>query len=211
MGKGLKTGEDPLNRNGLNLSIVIYWKPRKKPDALANGHAALIIDADTWLTAPKPQGGYLPGYMLDHDNYVSWVGGQVDWNPLKGSKRGGHKGLSNNYGDDALQWGGEEAHVVEGFGAFHRPTRWVAIRGLAVDAMRTAWRQARDKEGAHWRLLDKNCATMVHTILKVGGGDTFATGHKKQLVWWPTDLIRYAKSMRGHVHKTSGDAAAPFM
>src|SRR4051794_3143974 len=53
-------------------------------------------------------------------------------------------------------------------------------------------------KAAHWRLTDKNGPTMVHTILKAGSGA--ATGHRKQLAWWPTDIIKYAKSVtRGGV------------
>ena len=211
MGRALKTNEDPLNRNGLHLSVVIYWHPRGRPDALANGHAALIIDADAWLDAPKLGGSILPGSMTDKEWYVSWLGGQIDWSPLKGSKKGGHKGLAHDCADDMSTWGGEEAANLPGYGVLNRPTRWVAIQGLNTQAMRDAWEAARNKEGAHWRLFDKNCATMVHTILKAGGGDRAATAHKKQLVWWPTDLIRYAKSMTGHVYKTSNDPGAAFL
>jgi len=35
------------------------------------------------------------------------------------------------------------------------------ICGLAVSAMRTAWRAARDKQGAHYQLYRKNCSDLV--------------------------------------------------
>ena len=53
----------------------------------------------------------------------------------------------------------------------------------------------RTKQAAHWKLFDKNCATAVARILKAGGGDEFATPNQKQLVWWPTDLLKYARSI----------------
>ena len=61
--------------------------------------------------------------------------------------------------------------------------------------MKAAWDVMRTKQNAHWKLLDKNCATAVARVLKAGGADGFATAAKKQLIWWPTDLIRYARSM----------------
>jgi hypothetical protein len=61
----------------------------------------------------------------------------------------------------------------------------------------------RNKERAHWKLVDKNCATACARILKAGGGDDFAATAKHQKMWWPTDLIRYAKSMGQTVYMTS--------
>src|SRR4051812_39084437 len=77
MGTPLKPKTSPLDKNGRHLSVVVYWHPRNKPDALANGHAALIIDADRWLDAPKDdQTGELPPYYYNVAWYVSWVGGK---------------------------------------------------------------------------------------------------------------------------------------
>ena len=212
MAKRLKAGEGPLTRNGLHLTIVIYWHPRGRPDALANGHAALIIDGEEWLTAPKPEGetGLMPAYLYNREWYVSWLGGKVDWHPPKGSKKGGNKGIASHMCEDMCTWGGEAVSDTPPFADLNYPIRWVAIQGLQTQAMHDAWDAARNKVGAHWRLFDKNCATMVHTILKAGGGDQLATGHKKQLVWWPSDLIRYARSMTGHVHSSSSTPDAPF-
>jgi hypothetical protein len=58
-------------------------------------------------------------------------------------------------------------------------------------------------QNAHWKLMDKNCATIVARVLKAGGADRFATRAKHQLVWWPTDLITYACSMGTQVVRTS--------
>ncbi len=71
--------------------------------------------------------------------------------------------------------------------------------------MKETWDDMRHKQGAHWKLFDKNCATAVARILKAGGGDDFATQQSKQLVWWPTDTIKYAKSMGSNVVETSSD------
>ncbi len=212
MGRALKPGT-LSDLKGNHLTIVIYWKPRNK-SALANGHAALIIDFDAWASAPNnSQLSSLPGWMVDTSWYVSWLGGKIDWSPAMGSK-GGAFGVASNFGDDSGQWGGEK-HGGQGLlKDCEWPTRWVALTGLDTGAMFTAWGQQRQKGGgAHWRLTDKNCATMVHNILKAGGGDQAATASKKQLVWWPTDLIRYAKSMTQNgvaVFAKSDDPQAQF-
>ena len=90
----------------------------------------------------------------------------------------------------------------------------MALQGLNIPAMRQAWAAQLTKAGrAHWRLFDKNCTTMVHNILKAGGGDRAATAAKSQLIWWPTDLIRHAKSMTRNgvtVVARSGDPRAQF-
>lgn len=88
---------------------------------------------------------------------------------------------------------------------YYNPTRWVCLKGLHVGNMKTAWDEMRHKQGCHWKVFDKNCATAVARILKAGGGDDFATGHKDQLIWWPTDVIKYAKSMGSNVVRTSSD------
>lgn len=213
MSRPLKPGT--LNDlKGHNLSIVIYWKPRKGPDALSNGHAALIIDFDRWASSNNPDAnGMLPGWMVDREWYVSWLGGKIDWSPVKGSK-GGAKGVASCFGDDSGDWGGERNGGPAPFGDLMWPTRWVAVEGLDIGAMKTAWDGQLNKGGgAHWRIFDKNCATMVHNILKAGGGDRAATAAKKQIVWWPTDLIRYAKSMNRNgvsVFARSGDPQAQF-
>jgi hypothetical protein len=214
MGRALKPGT--LNDlKGHQLAIAIYWKPRRGPDALSNGHAALIIDFDAWAAATNPDpGSALYGWMVDREWYVSWLGGKIAWSPVKGSK-GGSKGIAGCYIEDAENWGGEKHGGTGPLGEYQWPTRWVAVEGLNTQAMHDAWEAQRNKGGgAHWRLFDKNCATMVHTILKAGGGDEAATAAKKQLVWWPTDLIRYAKSMRRNgatVFARSSDPQAQFL
>ena len=57
----------------------------------------------------------------------------------------------------------------------------------------------------------KGLAYRIDSIVPFFGGDRFATGHKKQLVWWPSDLIRYANSMGTHVYKTSKTTDAGFV
>jgi hypothetical protein len=171
-------------------TVVIYWRKRKGIDALQNGHAALIID-----TAQIN--------MMNSEYYVSWMG--------EGKPTGGLGTIfaanQASYAYDAGTWGGERVHIQPGNAPpeieFHRPSRWVCLKGLHIGSMKEAWDQMRGKENAHWKLLDKNCATAVARILKAGGGDSFARSNKSQLVWWPTDLLKYAKSMGPNVVETS--------
>jgi len=175
MGQPLRiTGTDLASRP---LSIVLYWRKRTGIDTLQNGHAALIIDS-TRLT------------MTSTDYYVSWLS--------TGAKLV-NRANAATFEDDAENWGGSEV----GNQGLHVPNRWVAIKGLHVGNMKTAWDAMRTKEAAHWKLFDKNCATAVARILKAGGADDFATSSKHQLMWWPTDLLKYARSMGQNVFRTS--------
>jgi hypothetical protein len=157
------------------------------PKALQNGHAAIIIDSYQFL--PTLLGCY-----------VSWMG-DGSGSPFKS------KGDAQTYDEDMQQWGGAQHPIQAGYRV---PTRWVAVHGLDQDAMRDAWDKLRNKNGggpAHFKLIDKNCATVAARILKAGGGDRIARGWKKknQLIWWPTDVIHYAASMGQQVYRTSDD------
>ena len=160
-----------------HLSIVLYWRKRTGIDSLQNGHAALIIDS----AAMDP---------MRNDYYVSWLstGGKLV-----------NRADAATFEEDAATWGGSAV----GNQGYHVPNRWVAIKGLNIANMKASWDAMRTKEAAHWKLFDKNCATAVARILKAGGADDFATSSKHQLMWWPTDLLNYARSMGSNVFKTS--------
>ena len=168
----------------LPLTVAIYWRKRTGIDSLQNGHAALVLDTSHFLVTSEA-------------DYVSWLGSGAGGNGVTSFSAAPH-----SYVADAGQWGGQ---AVPG-GDFHVPTRWVAIEGLNIDEMRGAWNEARTKERAHWKLFDKNCATMVARILKAGGGDNFSRGGvKHQKWWWPMDIMKYGRSMGTHVYATSSD------
>lgn len=188
MGAPLKSNNGTLIANP-PLTYVIYWKQRKGVGALQSGHASLIIDSQKLLA------DYLTQAMRK-EWYASWLNNGTGVAPFKmGSS-------SNSFAEDMAQWGGER---LQPDSPLRAPTRWVAVRGLDRAAMKGEWDAISGKVGAHWKLLDKNCATIVARILKAGGGDHLAAFHKRQLVWWPTDVIRYAKTMGNNVYKTSGD------
>ena len=161
-----------------HLTIVIYWKKRTGIDSLQNGHAALVIDSAQ--LSPT-----------NAEYYVSW---------LSSGAKMVNRAEKGTYADDASNWGGNPGALDDGM---HLPSRWVALRGMHIGRMKEAWDAVRTKERAHWKMVDKNCATVVARVLKAGGGDSFATTGKKQLVWWPTDLLRYARSMGPNIFRTS--------
>jgi hypothetical protein len=171
----------------MHLTYAIYWDPRPGgilPKALQNGHAAIIIDSYNFN-------------RLILDDYVSWMGS--GGSPFKAT------GDAQTYDEDMQEWGGAQHPIQAGYRV---PTRWVAVQGLNQKAMTDAWRDLRGKQGgAHFKLIDKNCATVAARILKAGGGDRHARGWKtkNQLIWWPTDVIHYAESMGQQVYRTSND------
>jgi hypothetical protein len=172
------------------LTYVLYWRQRKGPDALQNGHAALIIDSHEFLHGGTTGGPDFTGT----DWYVSWLGGGAGGTAFK------QRGVANTFFNDSQEWGG---HPLKPGSQYRVPTKWVAVQNLNRQLMKQEWDQIRNKLNAHWKLFDKNCATVVARILKAGGGDQLATKAKHQLVWWPSDLLTYAKSMGANVYKTS--------
>jgi hypothetical protein len=185
MGRPLDVTAEGFRDN--QYTYAIYWRKRKGYDSLQSGHAALIIDSSRF-------------FWNSVHWYVSWIGtGGVSKLGLVADVQGPSSFLS-----DAGVFGGEPHQMYEGARRYF-PRRWVALRDLDIDAMKEEWNLAKGKEHAHWKLLNKNCATMVARILKAGGGDDFARKHSQQVVWWPTDIIQYAKSMGDRVVETSYD------
>jgi hypothetical protein len=168
----------PLNPTELQnrrLSVVIHWPPTREP---GHGHGALIIDTQKFQTGAS-------------DYYVSWMGAGTGKNALQ------QPGAAQTFFSDTMTWG------PQGNNNGTLPTRWVALKGLDIVAMKQAWDNLRNKPNAHWKLFDKNCATGVARVLKAGGADDYATKAQNQAVWWPSDLIKYAKSMGTAVVSTS--------
>lgn len=180
MGKPLDYTADWFKQRPL--SVVIYWHPRSGPDAAANGHASLIIDTRRFQISQT-------------DFYVSWVGVSNN-NPFKGS------GQACTYYNDMQEWSSRSAYANTAV-PMHAPTRWVALSGLDIGAMEMEWNTIRTKAHAHWKIFNKNCATVVARVLKAGRGDDYANRAKSQIVWWPSDLITYSRSMGPNVFERS--------
>jgi len=72
-----------------------------------------------------------------------------------------------------------------------------------------AWANIRNKPGGHWKLVDKNCSTAVYWMIEEAcQGDGAGVPWYKwkaahQPVWWPSDLVEYAKSLDGFVYDRS--------
>ncbi len=179
MGKQLTLGN--LGLLNQNATVVIYWHQRTGNDHLQNGHSALIINTN----------GFDQDIVKDNTNrYVSWMG-IAGLNPFK------FRGVARDFRADMQFWSGSKGQLL--------PTRWVALSGLDIPKMTLEWSRMIAKEGAHWKVFDKNCATVVHRVLAAGGGDQYATRATKQIVWWPTDLITYARSMPANMIVDSSD------
>lgn len=190
-------GENATVITNRPLTYVIYWRPRGGP----NGHAAMLIDSSKINTS----GPYEFANSLDDpDNYVSWLGGTGTKNPLV------FAGTSNTLRDDMQAgWGGHRLGATAGpFAGENVPTRWVALRSLDIGAMSAEWAAIRAKDGAHWKLIDKNCASVVARVLKAGCRSVGAKGSwntRSPLFWTPDGVIAFAKSLTGFIYSTSSD------
>src|SRR5262245_29232527 len=135
------------------LTYVIYWRPGNGP----NGHSAMIIDSSL-IQAPDVLTLFKSLDDQSQDNYVSWLGSG-------GANPFASQGTVNTFRDDMLHgWGG---HTLGG-GMGVMPTRWVALKGLDTHSMHLEWKAIRSKTNARWKLIDKNCATVVARVLKAG-------------------------------------------
>jgi hypothetical protein len=54
-----------------------------------------------------------------------------------------------------------------------------------------------------WETLSRNCSTVVATALKKGGGDQYAQKNKANIVWTPTNVLKYARSIQKNISNYS--------
>lgn len=160
-----------------------YWFRTRR---MHTGHAALIIDLDTYIAhAHRAYGN--PEAPIEHqgmafefgDLYVSWMGGG-DHRAFKG-----YRGVTQDIEDDREQ-----------YGSWHE--KRVTMHGLNTLAMIQEWRAIRNG-GHHWRLFDKNCASVVRRVLQRGGAQRYV---RHPLVTFgiasPAGLYRYTKDVAKH-------------
>jgi hypothetical protein len=143
-------------------------------------------------------------FLSNSDIYVSWVGSGATKNPTV------FQGTAMTFDEDRVAgWKGPHMGQDMNGDDIHHPNRWVALKNLDTAAMMQAWANIRNKPGGHWKLVDKNCATVVYRVLKEGcrgvgaGVPWYKWKAAHQLVWWPSDLIDYAKSLDGFVYDRS--------
>lgn len=162
-------------------NTIYLWLKRHRLDT---GHAALLINAETYeaMGALPINGGDVLGPVYSDDLYVSWLGGRFH-------KLGkGHHGVHHDRFQDEQHFGGYKIHRVN------------LGEGLDRPAMVQAWRAIRDKPGAHWRLTDKNCSTVVRRVLAAGGCDPFVRRWDlKHGLFSPQKVYHYAKNARDHL------------
>jgi hypothetical protein len=172
------------------LTYVIYWRPGNTPA----GHSAMIIDSSL-IDASDPITLLQSLDDQSMDNYVSWLGNG-------GANPFASQGRVNTFRDDMQAgWGGQAA---PGVGVI--PTRWVALKGLDIHSMHLEWKQIRSKPNASWKLLDKNCATVVARVLKAGCLAVGAQGSwhtRNPLIWTPDGVMKFAKSLTNWVYASS--------
>ncbi len=179
------------------LTYVIYWRPRGG----LNGHSAMIIDSSKINTS----GPYEFIQSLENQaNYVSWSGGTATANPFV------FAGTASTFRDDMQAgWGGHTLGETAGpFAGERVPTRWVALRGLDIAAMHAEWEAIRGKPGGHWKLIDKNCASVVARVLKAGCRSVGARGSRatrNPLFWTPDGVMQFARSLTDFIYNTSSN------
>jgi hypothetical protein len=177
------------------LTYVIYWRPAGGP----NGHSAMIINSSLIDATDL----YTLNQSLDDqskDNYVSWV--------RQGGMATVGLGAACTFLEDmGAGWGGQTiqkpGHPYDGLVV---PTRWVALKGLDIHSMHLEWKHIRSKPNANWKLLDKNCATVVARVLKAGCAVVGAQGawyYRNPLIWTPDGVMKFAKSLTNWVYATS--------
>jgi hypothetical protein len=152
-----------MSTDGVPTARVFIWYP----DGGHIGHAAMYIGnyevGKNFELSLDPESPHhvLPsalerrvGFQGVHynDNYVSWW--PDDGGAGVTSPKAGADPMLGLYKDVEAEH--SEPHVV------------YDIYGLDVSAMRTAWRAARDKQGAHYQLYRKNCSDLVLRILVAG-------------------------------------------
>lgn len=163
-------------------STIYYWYKRHRLDT---GHAALAINHELYVQL-FTHNGYLNtatlGPVSPDDLYVSWLGAAS-----KGLLKP-HRGVAHDMDEDAQQFRGYRVHQVNLGGSLDR------------EAMVEAWREIRGKHGAHWKLMSKNCATVVRRVLKAGGCDRYVRRWDwKHGLFSPQKLYHYAKDAARHL------------
>jgi hypothetical protein len=118
-----------------------------------------------------------------NDNYVSW------WPDGEGAmkERGSASPKLGLYADVAAEYG--LPHVV------------YDLYELNVGAMRACWRQTRDKPGATFQYMRKNCATIVAKVLQAGGamtkiGTLNSQWFGKRMYWTPKRVAQICNLLR---------------
>jgi hypothetical protein len=129
-----------------------------------------------------------------NENYVSW------W-PLDGAGMMDKKPQARKFFlEEDIVLEQSDPHVV------------YEIDGLDLAAMRTAWFQIKRKQGAHYQMFRKSCATVVLRVLKAGGAFSKISGAKA--LWLshnsyvtPKNVAQLCNELRDAGHATKSKNA----
>jgi len=177
----------------MGTSKLYYW------DTPWPGHVGLGIDLDALRTGPQVQAYAarelgladndarfrVPMGLQGLSNYVSWTAGGVINAKALGS---GLKAYARTFEEDQVACGGAAPKSVE-------------LPNLDIERMRLEWAAIRTKEGAHWKMLAKNCSVVVLRVLKAGGADQHVHNYLKRnpAVITPAAVYLYAKAAARHI------------
>ncbi|HTU22163.1 MAG TPA: hypothetical protein VMG10_29255 [Gemmataceae bacterium] len=172
---------DPMTVNGLQQlhdfwnaltdTTVLVWQP-----ADGVGHAAMLI-------------GSSAGRGINStDYYVSWFPAVQ---PTASLVLPGEMvvGAAHGFYADC---------EAEGNGQARLPEYFRTIPGLNTVHMLAAWERIKTKQGAHYRVMRKNCSTIVARVLRAGltGWQHFLALRAAHKLWWtPYDVQVFADNI----------------
>lgn len=190
--------------NGQPAARVFIWYPDLEEERV--GHAAMYIgNYEVGKKFEQSLDPNSPHYVMPNalerrfgfqgvhynDNYVSW------WPDGSGTVTGrdGSEPKLGLYAD--VQAEHSQPHVV------------YDIHGLNVGSMRAKWHETRDKPGASYQLVRKNCAGIVMRVLESGGalkliGKLSSAWFGHRLYWTPKRVAQVCNQLRdkGYATKT---------
>jgi hypothetical protein len=145
-----------------------------------------IIDTGhTWIGhAAMKIGGNWTGPNVDDDDYVSW------WpDGPSGKKEEADADPNKHLVTDILSEGYLPDHIIE-----------INTTPNQELVMKAAWIAIRDKPNAHYKMLRKNCSTIVARVLRAGGysaGTYAGLWYDHCLVWMPHNVKDFALAAGG--------------
>jgi hypothetical protein len=165
-----------------NITTVFVWEP-----VGGVGHASIAIG---------DQGRFNHGNWYEQtEGYASWFPGTSTANPAEsGADARGilpsrmYMKESCTFANDCDSEGGIPENVIE-------------LSRLNVQHMMQLWTEIRDKPNAHYRLLRKNCSTIVARILRAGMSSMTGWQQAKVqysahcLYWTPADIVKFASEL----------------
>lgn len=172
-------------------TTIFVWEPY---DGI--GHVSMAIGDQTRFTMEK--------WYHQTVGYASWFPGASTIDPDVSGADGmgvlpGRKYLkrSHTFMEDCKSEGCGGESDAPG-----KPEHIIQLLGLSVPAMMAEWSEICDKPDAHYRLLRKNCSTIVARILRAGTKGLTVWNQATvqlwahQVYWTPQDCLKFAKVLK---------------